>query len=73
MMMTGVLPTAVSGKMEKTPREPKMSSSARVNLAFSPTSPSLTTRLRPGKGVPLAVQVKKSIRNKVVMKIIKIK
>lgn len=64
-MMTGVLPTAVSGKMEKTPRDPKMSSNARVNRAFSPTSPSLTTRFRPGKGVPLAVKVKqKSVMRK---------
>lgn len=56
-MMTGVLPTALGGKMEKTPCDLKISSSARVKRAFSPTSPSLTTRFRPGKGVPLAVEI----------------
>lgn len=58
--MTGVLPTAVSGKIENVSLEPKMSSSEREKRAFSPTSPSVTTRFSPGKGVPLADMGKKT-------------
>ena len=56
LIMTGVLPTAVSGNTENTPFEPKISSKVKENSAFSPTSPSDTTRSRPGSGVPLAKQ-----------------